>query len=313
MGDRVAVLRNGVLQQLAEPQRLYDSPANIFVAGFIGTPPMNLLEAKVSVGNGGVTRLGSAAPSSRCRTPRSRPTRGCVATAAARSSRAWRSQYLFPATARPELPTLTGPRRPRRGARRASRSSTSTSTPRPWGRRGQHEDDEEPAGDGGGRRRVAAEPRRAVPGLYVAAAAGSDEIPVAVDVARMHFFDPESGEPLRYSALSSARCSGVALVARGIRCVRACRPAPAGGARGACACLGARERPDLLRDARSLRERRPVERHGRRDRQPVGDRVRPELDRLVPRRRLQGPHRHVHRSRSTASRASRTSASTRSG
>ena len=45
MGDRVAVMSQGVLQQVDAPQRLYDQPANLFVAGFIGTPPMNLLEA----------------------------------------------------------------------------------------------------------------------------------------------------------------------------------------------------------------------------------------------------------------------------
>ena len=45
MGDRVAVMSKGVLQQVDAPQRLYDQPANLFVAGFIGTPPMNLLEA----------------------------------------------------------------------------------------------------------------------------------------------------------------------------------------------------------------------------------------------------------------------------
>jgi len=43
MGDRVAVMRSGILQQVAAPQTLYDTPANLFVAGFIGTPPMNLL------------------------------------------------------------------------------------------------------------------------------------------------------------------------------------------------------------------------------------------------------------------------------
>ncbi|MEY3453367.1 MAG: sn-glycerol-3-phosphate transporter ATP-binding protein UgpC [Actinomycetota bacterium] len=47
MGDRVAVMSMGVLQQVAEPQVLYDAPANIFVAGFIGTPPMNMFEATV--------------------------------------------------------------------------------------------------------------------------------------------------------------------------------------------------------------------------------------------------------------------------
>src|SRR4051794_1620668 len=48
MGDRVAVLRSGTLQQLAAPQELYESPANLFVASFIGSPPMNLYEATVA-------------------------------------------------------------------------------------------------------------------------------------------------------------------------------------------------------------------------------------------------------------------------
>ena len=52
MGDRVAVMNHGVLQQVDTPQRLYDHPANLFVAGFIGTPPMNLLEATVVSQNG---------------------------------------------------------------------------------------------------------------------------------------------------------------------------------------------------------------------------------------------------------------------
>src|SRR6478736_6048901 len=54
MGDRVAVMSQGRLQQVDAPQRLYDRPENLFVAGFIGTPPMNLLEGRVSV-NGGVS------------------------------------------------------------------------------------------------------------------------------------------------------------------------------------------------------------------------------------------------------------------
>jgi multiple sugar transport system ATP-binding protein len=45
MGDRVAVLNRGVLQQVASPQELYDNPANLFVAGFIGSPAMNMIEA----------------------------------------------------------------------------------------------------------------------------------------------------------------------------------------------------------------------------------------------------------------------------
>jgi multiple sugar transport system ATP-binding protein len=54
MGDRVAVMNHGVLQQVDTPQRLYDHPANLFVAGFIGTPPMNLLEASVVSQNGSI-------------------------------------------------------------------------------------------------------------------------------------------------------------------------------------------------------------------------------------------------------------------
>src|SRR5579859_716159 len=47
MGDRVAVLRKGELQQVTAPQELYDRPANLFVASFIGSPEMNLVEAQL--------------------------------------------------------------------------------------------------------------------------------------------------------------------------------------------------------------------------------------------------------------------------
>ncbi|HET6644875.1 MAG TPA: sn-glycerol-3-phosphate ABC transporter ATP-binding protein UgpC [Fimbriimonadales bacterium] len=51
MGDRIAVLRDGVLQQVASPDELYKKPANTFVASFIGSPPMNLLTLPVERGN----------------------------------------------------------------------------------------------------------------------------------------------------------------------------------------------------------------------------------------------------------------------
>jgi multiple sugar transport system ATP-binding protein len=50
LGERVAVMRDGVLQQVDTPQNLYGNPSNLFVAAFIGSPPMNLVEAKVSDG-----------------------------------------------------------------------------------------------------------------------------------------------------------------------------------------------------------------------------------------------------------------------
>jgi multiple sugar transport system ATP-binding protein len=49
MGHRVAVLRLGELQQVAPPQELYDHPDNVFVAGFIGTPPMTLFHAGLTI------------------------------------------------------------------------------------------------------------------------------------------------------------------------------------------------------------------------------------------------------------------------
>jgi multiple sugar transport system ATP-binding protein len=54
MGDRVAVMHRGRLQQVDAPQRLYDHPVNLFVAGFIGSPAMNLVQSTLSGGNGGI-------------------------------------------------------------------------------------------------------------------------------------------------------------------------------------------------------------------------------------------------------------------
>jgi multiple sugar transport system ATP-binding protein len=60
LGERVAVLKDGVLQQVDRPQKLYSEPANLFVAAFIGSPPMNLVEA--AVGNGTVSFGGLELP-----------------------------------------------------------------------------------------------------------------------------------------------------------------------------------------------------------------------------------------------------------
>ena len=57
MGDRIAVLNNGLLQQVGTPQEMYEHPANEFVAGFIGSPAMNLGKFKVE---GNVAKLGTA-------------------------------------------------------------------------------------------------------------------------------------------------------------------------------------------------------------------------------------------------------------
>ena len=62
MGDRVTVLRKGELQQVDRPQRLYDAPVNLFVASFIGSPAMNLVEARLERSGGElVCRIGEQA------------------------------------------------------------------------------------------------------------------------------------------------------------------------------------------------------------------------------------------------------------
>jgi multiple sugar transport system ATP-binding protein len=57
MGSRIAVMKDGRIQQIGEPLEIYDHPANVFVAGFIGTPPMNLLPATIT--GGGATLAGA--------------------------------------------------------------------------------------------------------------------------------------------------------------------------------------------------------------------------------------------------------------
>ena len=106
MGHRVAVMNHGVLQQVETPQRLYDEPANLFVAGFIGTPPMNILAADVKVESGQVSvSLGGQAlvvPDAALERYR---------TLASYNGRAVamgiRSEDLHPAVRRSDLPTMT--------------------------------------------------------------------------------------------------------------------------------------------------------------------------------------------------------------
>jgi multiple sugar transport system ATP-binding protein len=57
MGDRVAVMRKGELQQVAAPQELYDRPLNLFVGGFIGSPAMNMIEATLEPADGGLAAV----------------------------------------------------------------------------------------------------------------------------------------------------------------------------------------------------------------------------------------------------------------
>jgi multiple sugar transport system ATP-binding protein len=60
MGDRICVMRDGKIMQVADPLTLYRKPENVFVAGFIGSPPMNLLKGKVDQRDGGLAFTESA-------------------------------------------------------------------------------------------------------------------------------------------------------------------------------------------------------------------------------------------------------------
>ena len=78
MGDRVAVIRKGVLQQVDTPQYLYDHPENLFVAGFIGSPAMNMVERDLARTNGSLSVGVRWLPSRRPRRGRSRPAPGAA-------------------------------------------------------------------------------------------------------------------------------------------------------------------------------------------------------------------------------------------
>jgi multiple sugar transport system ATP-binding protein len=191
MGDRVAVMRDGVLQQVGSPQELYDAPANQFVAGFIGTPPMNLLEGIVNV-NGSVTlSLGGAelpVPDEALRAyPKLRAAAGLKVVAGVRS------ENLHPSAERPDLPTLNAEVELVEAL--GSESMVYFKIDAFAIREGQHEEVGEAPTSAEGI--VAARPNLVAEFPAHTFLQLTERVPVAVDVARMHFFDGETGAPLR--------------------------------------------------------------------------------------------------------------------
>ena len=83
LGERVAVMREGTIQQCDTPRRLFDQPRNVFVATFMGSPPMNLLKAESDGGRNSLWQVRAAARSRR------HPARGPIDMA--HGSAAWRS------------------------------------------------------------------------------------------------------------------------------------------------------------------------------------------------------------------------------
>ena len=194
MGDRVAVMSKGRLQQVDAPQRLYDRPANLFVAGFIGTPPMNLLEGTASV-NGGVTiSLGGntlpIADEALSQYPRLREYDGRPVIVGLRAG------DLHPGAEHAEMPKITAEVELveslggesmayfKVGARQIRTDATVVDEALAEG--GEHEE----SVVGSRPNLVASFP------AHIQLRIG-DNVPVAVDTRNLHFFDEASGAPLR--------------------------------------------------------------------------------------------------------------------
>ena len=201
MGDRVAVMRKGELQQVAPPQELYDRPVNVFVGGFIGSPAMNMLEARIE------RRGRRPSPSSARRhaardstTRRSRGIRRCELRRAARSCSG--SGRRISTTRRSR--TATAPRLRGQVEMREALGSEVLVHFTIAARQAVTDDVRELAEDVGDDRasrscrRARRDARRAVqPGTRVGRAT---RVEVVVDQRALHFFDPETG-----LALSDAR------------------------------------------------------------------------------------------------------------
>ncbi|HWG57005.1 MAG TPA: sn-glycerol-3-phosphate ABC transporter ATP-binding protein UgpC [Gaiellaceae bacterium] len=193
MGDRVAVMSGGVLQQVDTPQNLFDHPANLFVAGFIGTPPMNLIEADVVVAGDDVSvRIGGQELPLDARALKRYP--GLRGHGGRRAVVGARAGDLHLASDRPDLPTVTAHLELVEALgtewlahfRIAAMAISAV---------GGDEDEERMEAEGVTAARpnlVVSVPAESAYGLQVAT-----DVPLAVDTSKLHAFDAETGAPLR--------------------------------------------------------------------------------------------------------------------
>jgi multiple sugar transport system ATP-binding protein len=196
MGDQIAVLRDGVLQQVGHPTDVYDNPANLFVAGFIGSPQMNLAQAAIESRDGGfAVRLGEA----------TLPIPGEVARQ--QELERWRDRTVIVGIRPEDLRQrrdgeasaglrATVDRIEALGASLLVHFAVNAPPARTEGiaaATGEHGLDEVPLiGHEGAWFAAAFEPRSAV--------RTGDQIDVSIDSRRLHFFDPESEASIRPTA-----------------------------------------------------------------------------------------------------------------
>jgi multiple sugar transport system ATP-binding protein len=190
MGDRVAVMSMGVLQQVDRPQALYDAPKSVFVASFIGTPPMNLFSGTIHTDNGTVSvTLGSTTMvvEQSCVVRyggiRSLSERNVVVGV--------RAEDVHPASTRPELPTLdaTVELVEALGSGVMAHFNVEVESYRSVVARGAGAPDAGDEGLGSQPNLVANFPPRIDLRL-------ADTVPVAIDPGALHFFDEETGAAL---------------------------------------------------------------------------------------------------------------------
>jgi multiple sugar transport system ATP-binding protein len=194
MGDRVAVMNYGVLQQVDAPQQLFDEPANLFVAGFIGTPPMNLLEAEIS-GDGDEVTAAFAEQRLRLDDSVLRRYPGLRTAAGRPTVIGIRAGDLHLAASRPDLPQLSARLELVEALGAESVAYFHVDAPVVLAESAVVEEEEEGQAEGVTASRpnlVASIPAEQAYGLRP-----GDEIPLGVDVAKAHAFDRESGAPLR--------------------------------------------------------------------------------------------------------------------
>jgi multiple sugar transport system ATP-binding protein len=192
MGDRVAVMNQGVLQQVDAPQRLYDRPENLFVAGFIGTPPMNLLEGTATVNGSVSVEVGghdlAISDEALHSYPRLRDWGG------RRVIVGMRAGDLHPAQGRTDLPQIHA-----RVELVEALGGESMAYFRVDARsiKAEVAEEEEMLASESGETVVGSRPNLVASFPPHVQLKLGDDVAIAVDTKNLHFFDEESGEPLR--------------------------------------------------------------------------------------------------------------------